>query len=235
MEHRIGPNLGQALTPDEIMLAAHAGTEDDLTALLAGTGFPVGARTMPAHMQPLLLNLFGAMGASAAGMDVSSMDPAFILQVVGRRVRELNNGIQAFMDDINSRTDRAAALRESISVMQGAMANHPRRKDNGEVDRDHPGIDLEATVDGTGKTVRQELQEAGFAVPEGRYWNRDQADQSLEQMKTQLEQVNSGNEMQMIHMQNMISQRSQAIQLATNIIQKMNNLSEQLAKAVGGR
>ncbi|NOY92633.1 MAG: hypothetical protein GXP55_15705 [Deltaproteobacteria bacterium] len=224
METTIGQNTLRTAGAAQAQAASRRGTQDPA---LRGDG---GDSASPSSFFPSLSVALGPYG-----LDHVPMDAAAILATASSRIRELDNGINLYMQSIQNRTAAAQNVRQRLQTLERALSQHPRMNDKGKVNRKNPGIDLTAIDPATGQSVGDELRAAGFEPPAGAdFWPKAQVDAAMQEVKTELEQLNSGNEMQMIRLQNLISQKSQAVQLTTNMLAKLNRMLESIAAKLGG-
>ncbi len=177
----------------------------------------------------------GPMGASRTDesqpflYDAVALTPEMILALVRRRLAGADDQITAIMDTIeqNNRRSELFAYRQQVIMAlrqraQGDHAGHPDRKF--EVTEVLEGGTLE--INGERKTLDEWMASAGLTPND--LGIDDDGKVSLNQLETALDKVKqdarteaSGSEMNMLQLQQLMQQRSQIIQLGTNLSKKI--------------
>jgi hypothetical protein len=188
--------------------AAESGSSERTVAdmLRNGTMF-VGAEALGAAVFEMLQP--GHLGG------VASMTPEMVLMLARRRLADLDDTIQNGLDSIHEATKASEALLFRQEVLQ-ALRTAATANGNG------PDTELvidpaaTITVGGAPMSVGEALAQAGI-TDLGAKVKISALDSRLEQVKTEQKRQGSRTEMQMMELQQLMGQRTQTIQLCSNV------------------
>lgn len=184
-----------------------AGSERTVSEMLRGGTMFVGAEALGAAVFEML------QPAHLGG--VASMTPEMVLMLARRRLADLDDTIQNGLDSIHEATKASEALLFRQEVLQ---ALRTAATANGNGPDTELVIDPAATISVGGATmsVGDALAQAGI-TDLGAQVKISALDSRLEQVKTEQKRQGSRTEMQMMELQQLMGQRTQTIQLCSNV------------------
>lgn len=146
---------------------------------------------------------------------VASMTPEMVLMLARRRLADLDDNIQNGLDSIHAATKASEALLFRQEVLQALRTNASA---NGNGPDTKLTIDPEGTITVGGATMKvgDALAQAGI-TDIGAEVSISALDSRLEQVKTEQKRQGSRTEMQMMELQQLMGQRTQTIQLCSNV------------------
>lgn len=167
------------------------------------------------------------------GPDVNiTLNPEMIIAMARGRLRDMDQQIAANMEQLQHNTDRAGRLTDQQKALNDVISDYQER--SGTDDSDVVPIREHRMPDG--KLYIDYLEEAGFTglshIDEGETVTLASLRSHLDGVKTELRKANSGNELLMMTIQTLTQQRSQIIQLSTNLIQKLDEASSTVARNI---
>lgn len=186
---------------------ASEGSERTLSETLRNGSLFVGAEALGAA-------IFEMMQPAHLG-GVASMTPEMVLMLARRRLADLDDNIQNGLDSIHAATKASEALLFRQEVLQALRTNASA---NGNGPDTKLTIDPEATITVGGATMKMgdALAQAGI-TDLGAEVKISALDSRLEQVKTEQKRQGSRTEMQMMELQQLMGQRTQTIQLCSNV------------------
>lgn len=150
----------------------------------------------------------------------SALTPDMIIMLAQRRLNDLDRQIEGGMSAIEGATTQSEALAYRTQVLEGLRQQAMTRGSN-------PDTKLRAeatttiTVGGEQMSISSALESAGLTIDDLQNTTLGQIDSMLEQVKSESKRITSRNEMQMMQLQTAMGQRTQAIQLCTNMLKTL--------------
>lgn len=163
--------------------------------------------------------------------ELFAFSPTMILALVSRRVRSMETDLARLTQAFEAHTTRADELSRQLEALQLVQG---QGHENGQ-----PDVALAETVAAAGGvTVEALLRDAGFARSDLDLNDKGNlTGGTLEAMisakSAQLKRHNTGVELLMLRIQNLVQQRGEAISLGTNLLEKLGQSDEQIIANLG--
>ena len=141
-------------------------------------------------------------------VDGKKMDlDSIIMMLQMQRTDNLDQQIKDQMDNINNLNEK---LQECDSVMNELRQCKQEKKES-------PSM-----------KVQDFFVSNGISLPSGKYTDKEW-DSAIGNLKSYVDSISSKNEQDMIRLQSLMNKRSQALQMASNLLQKMSNAKNSIA------
>ncbi|MCB9601395.1 MAG: hypothetical protein H6721_32170 [Sandaracinus sp.] len=168
-------------------------------------------------------DLMGAPGSVVAAAlratldlgGVASITPEMVLMLAHQRLSELDKSIQQGLDTIQQATAASEELLFRQEVLQ-ALRTAAAERGNSADTKLTINPESYISVGGASMKVSDALQQAGI-TDLGAEVSIGALDSRLEQVKTESRRLGSRNEMEMMELQQKMGQRTQTIQLCSNV------------------
>lgn len=172
--------------------------------------------------------------------DLGEMSPDMILALVEQRLRGLDSQIEARSRDLLRNTEQANALSEKLEALS-AITAAASSNDGDKISWDNTKGKEGHMVLMAGETYGsvQELAAAvGLEAELEQLVGGDKIKASdvqdiADQIRQELERINSGNEFQMMRLQRLVQERSEAVSLASNLMRKLDQGTEAIIRNIG--
>jgi DNA repair exonuclease SbcCD ATPase subunit len=170
----------------------------------------------------------------AAEMSPVGFTPEAILATLEQRLDDIDGQIQRLHDAVESRTKQANAINEQIGDLRNVLASKQRgpnqRLKLDELEPEHLRALNEAGFD---VPTPEDVAAHGNALPNKLDVRPNLIEDKISELNTDLSQLNSRNEMRMLMLQQLVSQRSKEVSLATNALKSMSKSASEIARNIG--
>lgn len=164
---------------------------------------------------------------------VVATSPQMIMYLARRRVQGLDDQIRHVTNQIDDKTRKANELSRQLMALQNVLTR---------VENDKKGVKATMridevsdnnhmlTEDGERLSIEQYLEDAGvdlrvlptFEESGHECIKPEHVEQAINTIKQELQQTNSGNEMRMIQLQTLMQQRTESINLCSNMLKRFD-------------
>jgi hypothetical protein len=186
----------------------------------------------------------GPAPAAAVGLDPSLLDgvsPEMILGLVRLRMGDADMQIQSRSEEILRSTDRANELSNQLQALEAIKAqavsqggNDPSiQYVNGDRDSDHL-----VQLHGQELTVEEVARRYGLSaelegLQNGQSIRASAIGDLVESRRQELQRANSGNEIKMMELQQLMQRRAEILSLGTNLLRTLHEATQQIVRNLG--
>ncbi len=187
-----------------------------------------------------------ARSGSSPQQGLGTMSPEMILFMMRKRMNDLDGQISTITAGIDRATSQAGAISRKLEVLQ-AIKKAASARDNHDIwaSRDptggHPeeqAVVLDGQDAGPFGDVMYLNEHYGLNLPvEGdapdKVVRGDAIDAAIDETKQELQDANSGNELDMVKLQSTMQQRQEIISLGTNLLKTLNDADQNVVRNIG--
>jgi hypothetical protein len=193
---------------------------------------------------PATTAVSSAAAASSAAGDtplhtLEGLSPEMVLALVRQRMDDLDLQIHSRSAEILRSTETARALSAEIQALEAIKAKAVSQggKDPS-IRYDHRGSDNLVSIDGGNHTVAEVARRYGVSdaveglVKDGKISASALSD-LIESRRQELQRVNSGNEIRMMELQQLMQRRAEILSLGSNLLRTFHEATQQIVRNVG--
>jgi hypothetical protein len=170
---------------------------------------------------------------------LEGLSPEMVLALVRQRMEDLDLQIHSRSAEILRSTEKARALSAEIQALEAIKAKAVSQggKDPS-IRYDHRGSDNLVSIDGGSHTVAEVARRYGVSgaveglVKDGKISASALSD-LIESRRQELQRVNSGNEIRMMELQQLMQRRAEILSLGSNLLRTFHEATQQIVRNVG--
>jgi hypothetical protein len=180
-------------------------------------------------------------GAASMRLDLDTVTPEMVLNLVRHRMDDVDLQIRSRSDEVLRSTERANELSNQLQALEAIKA---KTVSQGGSD---PSIEYDAAngdeahlvhLSGRSLTVAEVAAEYGLTddlqalVKDGKV-KASALNDLVESRRQELQRTNSGNELKMMELQQLMQRRAEVLSLGTNLLRTLHEATQQIVRNVG--